>query len=297
MWNWTISPELSWTNAVRFDSLDLGRSGSAPPGYPFPNSAWNRNLSQWSFNSGLVWKADEDDTMRLLVSRGIELPSLAGFGSVLINTPFFNSSGDPRMRASAVMNYEVDWDHGIAALGANLRTAVFLQKSTNVISLVASFLPPNYTLSGNVGSSDAVGGEISLDGRFAESWNWGLSYRWETIKDKFVPFATGGLSFVDFEHTTPKHQAKANLGWAQGAWEADVSAYYQSAAQGLISTSTGTALQPVPDYFNADARIGYRINDTLTVSVSGQNLLTSHQVQTSGPAIERRVFLNISAGF
>lgn len=297
MWNWTISPTLSWTNAVRFDTLSLGRSGSAPPGYPFRNSDWDRNMSQWSFNSGVVWKASDEDTMRLLVSRGIELPSLAGFGSVLINTPFFNSSGDPRTRASAVMNYEVDWDHGIAALDGRLRTAFFLQKTTDAISLVAGFLPPNYTLTGNVGSSDAVGGEISLDGRFAEAWNWGLSYRWETITDKFIPFAANGLAYTDYEHTTPKHQAKANLGWAQGAWEADVSAYYQSATQGLIATLTGTALQPVPDYFNADARIGYRINDNLTLSLSGQNLLTASQRQTSGPAIQRRILVNIATSF
>ena len=34
MWNWTIAPSLSWTNAVRFDSLDLGRSGPCRPAIP-----------------------------------------------------------------------------------------------------------------------------------------------------------------------------------------------------------------------------------------------------------------------
>ena len=76
-----------------------------------------------------------------------------------------------------------------------------------------------------------------------------------------------------------------------------MAAYYQSATRGLILTMTGSGLLPVQDYFNADARIGYRINDNLTLAVSGQNLLESRQVQTSGPAIERRVFLNLSAGF
>ena len=57
------------------------------------------------------------------------------------------------------------------------------------------------------------------------------------------------------------------------------------------------ALTPLRDYFNPDTRLGYRINDNLTVSVSGQNLLQSHQLQTSGPAVERRVFLNLSTSF
>ena len=299
MWNWTISPALSWTNAVRLDFLSLGRSGTAPAGYPFPNSAWDRTISEWGFNSGLVWKASEDDTVRLLASRGIELPNLALLGSVVLATPLFNSTGNPNLNASAVMNYEADWDHQIDAIDGFLRTAFFVQRTTSVISLNGGFVPgpPFYNLPINIGSSDAVGAEISLGGRIAQDWHWGTSYRFETIKDKFIPLAQNGADFTDFQHVTPKHQIKANLGWARDSWEADMAAYYQSATRGLILTMTGSGLLPVQDYFNADARIGYRINDNLTLAVSGQNLLESRQVQTSGPAIERRVFLNLSAGF
>ena len=67
--------------------------------------------------------------------------------------------------------------------------------------------------------------------------------------------------------------------------------------KGLVPTLTGTGLIPVQDYFNADARIGYRINRNLTLSVSGQNLLQSRQIQTSGPPIERRIFVNVGASF
>lgn len=299
MWNWTISPALSWTNAIRLDFLNLGRSGTAPAGYPFPNAAWDRTTSEWGFNSGLVWKAGEDDTVRVLASRGIELPNLALLGSIVLQTPFFNATGNPNLNASAVVNYEADWDHQIDAIGGFLRTAFFLQKTTNVISLNGGFVPgpPFYNLPVNIGSSNAVGGEISLAGQIAQDWHWGASYRFETIKDKFIPLAQNGADFIDFQRVTPKHQVKANLGWARGNWEADVAAYYQSATQGLISTFTGSGLSPVQNYFNADARIGYRINENLTVAVSGQNLLQSRQVQTSGPAIERRIFLNLSAGF
>lgn len=299
MWNWTISPSLSWTNAVRFDSLQLGRSGSAPAGYPFPNSAWNRNLSEWGFNSGLVWKASQNDTIRLLASRGIALPSLAHLGSVTFDTPLFNFSGNPNLGASAVMNYELDWDRQIGAINAFLRTALFYQRTTNLFSLAGGILPglPPYSLTSNIGSSDALGGELSLTGQFADHWQWGASYRFETIKDKFIPAAANGTAFTDFQHVTPKHQIKANLGWARDAWEADAALYYQSATQGLFATPTGTGLIPVSDYVNGDARIGYRINRNLLLSVSGQNLLQSRQVQTSGPAIERRVFVNLAVAY
>ena len=299
MWNWTISPALSWTNAVRLDFLQMGRAGTAPLGYPFPNSAWNRGISEWGFNSGLVWEASEADTVRLLVSRGIELPNLSLLGGFVLETPFFNTTGNPGLNASAVMNYEADWDRQIESIGAFLRTALFYQRTTSIIGLTGGLFlgPPAYTLPINIGASDAVGGEVSLTGRFDEQWHWGLSYRFETIKDKFIPALQNGMAFADFQHVTPKHQIKANLGWTWNAWEADASLYYQSATRGLMPTLTGTALIPVQDYFNTDARIGYRINDNLALSLSGQNLLTASQKQTSGPAIQRRLFLNLSTSF
>jgi outer membrane receptor for ferrienterochelin and colicins len=300
MWAWTISPSLSWTNAVRFDSLTLGRTGPAPAGYPFPNSAWNNNnLSQWGFNSGLVWKTSPDDTLRLLASRGIQLPNLAQLGSLVAATPLFNTTGTPDLKASAVMNYELDWDRQIGAIGAFLRTALFYQRTTSIISLSGGFIPgpPAYSTPANIGSSNAIGGELSLRGEFLANWHWGASYRFESITDSFIPAAQNGAAFTDFQHVTPQHQIKANIGWTQGAWETDAAAYYQSATQGLVPTPTGTGLTPVKAYFNADARIGYHINSNLTLSVSGQNLLQSQQAQTSGPAIERRVFVNLSAAY
>jgi outer membrane receptor for ferrienterochelin and colicins len=299
MWNWTISPDLSLTNAVRFDSLAMGRSGTVPPGYPFTNSDWNRNISQWSFNSGLVWKASQDDTLRLQVSRGIQLPNLAFLGAYFISTPLYNASGSPNVDAAASMNYELDWDRELGVLNASLRTALFYQQTVDLFGLEGAFLPgpPPYVTTGNIGDSNAAGGEAGLTGPLLEHWHWGASYRLETVKDKFLPFAQGGLAFADFQHTTPKHQIKGNLGWARGAWEADGFLYYQSATQGLFPTATGTAPLSISPYVNADARIGYRINNTLTLSVSGQNLLQDRQRQTSGPEIERRIFLNLLAGF
>jgi outer membrane receptor for ferrienterochelin and colicins len=55
MWQWQIAPSLALTNALRIDHLMLGRSGSAPLGYPFANANWDRNTTTESFNSGLVW--------------------------------------------------------------------------------------------------------------------------------------------------------------------------------------------------------------------------------------------------
>jgi outer membrane receptor for ferrienterochelin and colicins len=93
MWNWTITPTISLTNALRMDHLVLGRDGYLPPDYPLSNSDWNRTITQPSFNSGLVWKPGETDSLRFMVSRGVQLPSLAFVGALLVVTPFSQIHG------------------------------------------------------------------------------------------------------------------------------------------------------------------------------------------------------------
>ncbi|HTF64112.1 MAG TPA: hypothetical protein VK638_15625 [Edaphobacter sp.] len=54
---------------------------------------------------------------------------------------------------------------------------------------------------------------------------------------------------------------------------------------------------PVPQHLSIDARVGYNFTNRFTWSVSGQNLTHASQVQTSGPAVERRVLGTISFNF
>ncbi len=97
MWEWRIAEALTLTNALRFDDLALGRSGSVPPGYSLRNSDWDRSIAATSFNSGVVWKLTDADVLRFMVGRGAQLPSLFNLGGVLIPVPpFFYVSGSPR---------------------------------------------------------------------------------------------------------------------------------------------------------------------------------------------------------
>jgi len=301
MWNWNITPSLSLTNAVRFDSLRLGRDGATPAGYPFVNSDWNRSLGEWSYNSGLVWKVDDPDTLRLLVSRGDQLPSLANFGAFVIASPAVNTTGNPNIDPTDVMNYEIDWDRALPIFGAKFRTAVFYEKFADLISLTGGSFggAPAYTGMANAGSSAGRGMEVSLKGTFLTHWRWGANYRFEYISDQFEPFARDGKAYLDFEHVTPRHVAKANLGWADDRWEVDGFLGYQSATQGLagLPFSSGSFLTPVPDYVSVDARLAYKPTEWATLSISGQNLLQSPQQQTSGPEVERRVFATLSVNY
>jgi len=300
MWNWRITPAISLINAVRFDHLSLGRNGSVPANYPFTNSDWDRTINEFSFNSGLVWKADDRDTLRISASRGVQLPSLANAGALLSNSAFFGLTGVPSLRPTAVTNYELAWDRAFPSLAARLHASLFHQHSDDLIATSGGTIAipgGTYSTSANIGDSDANGLELGADGLVGEGWRWSLSYRAEIIHDRFLPFAAGGATLTDFEHTTPHHVAKAGVGWTQGNWETDAYLGYQSNTTGLRQGMSGTSLIPIGAYMSVDARVAYRLADWATLSVSGQNLLQSSQRQTSGAAVERQVFATLSVNF
>jgi outer membrane receptor for ferrienterochelin and colicins len=302
MWNWNITPTVSLTNALRLDNVELGRNGDVPSGYPFSNSDWDRHIREWSFNTGIVWKATGSDTLRALASRGVQLPNLAHFGAFLLTAPG-RVTGSPLINPTIVTNYELNWDRALPGINAQFRAAAFYQRSEDFTTVSAVVIPvvsgQPYRAAANVGNSSGLGLELALKGAFGPDWRWGANYRYENIADDFSASAIGGTRFIDFQHGTPKHVVKTNLGWARGRWEADVYLYYQSATDGLeaLPFAVGTFLTPIGAYVSTDARVAYRLTDWATLSVSGQNLLQSPQKQTSGPAVERRVFATITVDF
>jgi outer membrane receptor protein involved in Fe transport len=152
-----------------------------------------------------------------------------------------------------------------------------------------------YSLPENVGSSDANGIELGATGVFGSNWRWGLNYRLEAVADHFAPAAAGGKELVDFQHVTPKHLVKANLGWSLGKWEADLYLLYQSPTLGLLPLiPSGSVLTPVQGYVSFDGRVAYKLTDRATLSLSGQDFAQSRQRQTSGPDVERRVIASFT---
>ncbi|MGA7713041.1 MAG: TonB-dependent receptor [Rhizomicrobium sp.] len=297
MWNWRVSPVVSLTNAVRIDHLALGRSGSTPFGYPFTDSSWDRSITQFSFNSGAVWTMTQADNLRLIASRGVQLPSLVESGALLINMPPLQVTGNPALKPTAVTNYELAWNHNLSTFDAQLQLSAFHQRTDDLTSVGGSFIATPvsfYATPANIGSSDANGMELNIKGLLDGGWRWSVSYRAEFVEDKFLPFAANGADLVDYEHSTPKHVVKGSLGWTEDSWEADVFLGYQSKTAGLWFLGTGSMLVPVDAYTSLDGRVAYRITDWAMIAVSGQNLLQPSQRQTVGPAVERRLMATLS---
>jgi outer membrane receptor for ferrienterochelin and colicins len=303
MWQWNIRPDISLTNALRMDHLKLHRSGLIPPGYGLTNTDWNqRSLTEASFNSGLVWQYDQDDIFRLTAARGVQLPNILNLGGLLQSIPPYGyASGTPTLKPTIVMNYEVGWDYKIDVWKTSLSVRAFYQTS-EAISASGSDkqLPLGIVLSpSNIGNSRATGLELSLSGAPTEDWRWGLSYTPEIIKDHFLPGFPLSLTWVDYEHTSPVHIVKANLGWTHGRWEIDGYLRYQSLTNGIQGTGEILPrgyLVPIPDFVSTDARIAYHITDNLTLALSGQNLLQSPQKQTSAADVERSINFTATIG-
>jgi iron complex outermembrane receptor protein len=301
MWNWKITPAISLTNALRIDHLSMERNGFLPPGYPFSNSDWNHSFTVPSFNSGLVWKPREMDSIRLLVSRGSQLPNLSIGGTFLVVTPFLKITGSPLLKPSVVTNYEIGWDHVMPGPHILFRANAFHQNSEDILAVGGGYIPtPNgpYLLPSNVGRSGTTGLEFELKGTLPHNYRWGVNYRPEWIFDHFIPSALDGAAYVDYNDTTPNHLVKANLGWATGRWEIDGYLQSHSGTNGHLPVATGgTTDSPIGAFVAMDGRIAYNLTDRMTWSVAGQNLTHASQPQTAGPAVERRVLGTMSFHF
>lgn len=318
MWDWQITPRVSLTNAVRFDRFVLDQHGPVMPDSLFVNSNYRgRGLNEPSFNSGLVWRATDFDTLRLTAARGLQLPSIYDLG--LQDRQAYPEGtylylGQPASRAAAVSNVEVGWDRSVPTLRCTVRVSVFAQRTDNVLTNPyeatptdagtladgSQFLP---TLGGNTGHSSAVGAEIGLRGQApvgAEGeLRWNVSYSYISISDHLSINASGIYSPQDFQHNTPTHAVILGSGYTQGRWEADVQGRWQSRFQDFSADPNGSTLTPVEvgNYIVLNGRIGYKVTEGLTIALTGQQFNNSRLLQSAAPPIERRLFLTATARF
>ena len=78
-------------------------------------------------------------------------------------------TGNPQIKPTIVENVELGWDHTIEAIDGTFRGSVYWQNNDEVKLLLANVEPglPTRIYSGNVGSSEMVGFDLSLEGQTA----------------------------------------------------------------------------------------------------------------------------------
>ena len=319
MWDWQVTPTVAVTNAVRLDRFTLNQSGPLLAASGFTAADYRgRAITEPSFNSGVVWRATDQDTLRLTAARGLQLPSLFDLGYQCtssvnvgpIRIPVYYL-GSPKLRASVVSNLEIGYDRVFPTLNSSVRASVFAQRTDDVITDPFGAVPAfdgrvARLMAANTGHSSAVGGEIGIRGQApigAEgNLRWNASYAYISVSDHLT---NTSYSLQDFQRGTPTHVVVAGGGYSVGKLELDVQGRWQSryrdyrpstASISLTSTIAAAPLE-IANYVQVDARAAYRVTDHLTLALTAQQFIAQRLVQTAGPPVERRLLISATARF
>lgn len=316
-WDWQLTDSLTLTNAVRLDWHSFERDGSEQSSWPqvpqpFTNADFEGGEVDVGFNSGVVYKIGDLDTLRLSVGRGLQLPSMLEAGAFLRgrwpNGPMLQLAGNPDLDSTVVTNYEIGWDRKIPALAAGLRSAVYYQTNEHlryqrIVGVLPTTPPTYFQQFENVASSRAIGAELSLRGRVGERWRWGLGYAYEHIDDDILSGSTLSRGFPrPANATTPQHRVNGSIGYMDGRFEADLFANVTSSYKATYSVedlnfATPLMLRTVPTQLTLSGRVAYNVTDAVTVAIEGQSVNLADHYESGASAVERRLFLSVTSRF
>jgi iron complex outermembrane receptor protein len=312
MWNWQISPAVALTNSLRLDHLTLSRTDPVQSLSPYTLAQYDgASLTEPSFNSGLVYKVTDEDTVRLLASRGVQAPSLLDFAFQLPirSGPYTigDSAGNPDTNAATVTNFEADYDRAVPDLHSVIRTAAYYQQTRDVINpafinqpiyLRLTPIPYVVTETQNIGSSKAAGGEIGIKGENA-GWRWHASYSLIKISDSLSLNYSAATPYpVGFKNGTPEHSIVAGFGYTTGKWEMDVDSRWQSGFTDYATNGKGVLYaKNIDNYFTGNVRVGYNIIDAIQLAVTAEQVTQAAIIETAGLPSDRRVLFSINAKY
>ena len=298
IWDWQIAPYLDFTNAVRLDHMVLHDTGPLIPSPGRSRAIYDATtITEPSFNSGLVIRLSEQDTARITAARGLQLPSLLDF-AVQVPIGSINYLGSPSVLPTAIWDAELAYDRHIRALDSVLTTSIFWQRSTDLIanpstgSVIEVNGQTDYETS-NIGSSYELGVELGLRGKSNSGFRWNVSYAYSTIHDDITAgVANLPVALGSYDSGTPLSRVILGGGYSSGRWEFDVQSRFQSRYLDYMTGPHGLETVIINKYVTANARVGYRPCNHLTIAGTVQQLNAARQVETAGDYIERRFIVS-----
>ncbi|MBB5692182.1 TonB-dependent receptor plug domain-containing protein [Muricoccus pecuniae] len=299
MWDWKLAEPLELTTSLRYDHLWLGAKGYDDPAYPYGDRDYDRSFGEPSWNIGLVWRATPWDTVRLSGGRGISLPSLSDYGWRDSYPAFgYQDTGTPTLAPTVVESAEAGYTRRVDSIDGRLGLSAFAQRYRGFSSGLSTvtFAPPLVPLDTytpyNLGTAHIVGLEASAEGRTAGGLSLGAKYRLSAVSSELAP------SSLDPKRASPRHLVSVRAGWANGPLELDLFGRYSTLVRGYRVNGVDEAtLVEVKDYASLAVRAGYRLTETLTVALEGENMLHGRQQQGIGAQAARRIYLSLRADF
>jgi len=280
-WIHAFTPDLSLLNAVRGDHYQLSRSGTFVPGSPYTNDAFDRAITDGSFNSALTWRPTQLDSIKVSVARGLQIPSLSEFGiqgsqTVPFLPPFLptaqaNFLGNPTLPPSTVMHYELSYEREFKPMDLTARIAAYHQdvrelRDVPPFSLVPSSLAPGsltplvQSVFVVLGNATIDGFELDVKGGSGSGWRWSANYSYETISSNAPVFTR------DYAGSGPRNKANLQLGYTVGDWEVD--GYLRYVGQVFVPEQVGSdgfQATRVPNFVQVQGRLAYHILPKLLI--------------------------------
>jgi iron complex outermembrane receptor protein len=316
MWESQLSEAIVLTLAGRVDHLELEHKGVVDQPTIFTKEDFDRSITEWSFNSALLFKLGETRSLRVAASRGIQAPSLLSLSArqayPVPGLPItVVVAGDPRMEPAIIWSAEVGLNQTLGQANSRFELTAFYNRtsdvqSTSTIKTPPRAAPPAYpfilVVADNAGTFEAYGLEASLTGRFGQSWPWALNYTWTAANQHIAGNADGKFQRpLALDSATPEHKVKAQLSYERGAWLATIAARYTSRIDQLVALdplSNGPfTLIKVDDNLALDAKLAFKASDWLTFSVAGENLTNAAGIYLSPAPAERRTRASVQVRF
>ena len=234
LWDYTVTPKVSTSVALRFDHFDLDKDGATNDIFVNPAGGFPLNtpgiteedldriqLNEFSYNLGAVYEATEKDTFRVTAARGVDLPSFTEFGLQFLSTtggvatnpalglggaPALTFIGDPETDSSIVHNFEIGYNRDIEKINGALNASIFYQYNDDMQAFGAEFQDASggggfdisdSTIS-NIGDSEAYGIELGLEGKYQEKVDWAFSYAYIEIEDDLDNFGNNPVNTDSF---------------------------------------------------------------------------------------------------
>jgi outer membrane receptor for ferrienterochelin and colicins len=300
-WMWQIDNKLSWTNAARYDRLDMAETGTLMTDSYNKEADYSHIINTWSANSDIIYKLTYKDTFRLGYGRGVQLPSLINSGYGLYQnfgpTPS-DWEGNPRLKPTIVQDYSVDYTRKVPEIFSFAKITPFYEVNQDIVSPLTQVgtiaTGDIFGESINVGNSRGYGVELQIKGSHPLGFRWDASYSFTRIID-----SQGVLDNVNYQESAPQHHYRLLVGYTEDPWEIDANGQLLSSTNMLRSADGGQTWSNMPadGYATFGGRLGYKITENITAAVSGLNLNRRVIGTSPYPAIERQGFMTLTGRF
>jgi iron complex outermembrane receptor protein len=286
LWDPAVNTQ-NLANAFVQDQVALGTRAQATLGLKAENDPYS-GLS-WMPSARLSFKVGDDTLLWAAASRSVRTPTPFDEDVIeAIGTPRMPFLvGNPDYRTEKLTAYEAglrtQW-----ATRAMLSVSVYYNVYDDLRSIEPTGLASPVIEWGNGMVGHTFGANIWASYSITDWWRLGAGLAEEREHFRYKP-GSAGLLGTAVAGDDPNHHAfiRSAMNFSEH-WFLDADL-----------RTVGELPDPhVPAYTELNARLGWRVNDTLQVSLSGFNLLHAWQQENpGGDRIERSVFLNTRVKF